>query len=53
MTYSNVNAKSGFVAVYGGDTDADAQKLLSQARAAGYAGANVRRMEVIVTYQIE
>ena len=53
VTYSNVNAKSGFVAVYSGETEADAQQILAQARAAGYPGANVRRMEVIVTYQIE
>jgi len=53
VTYSNVNAKSGFVAVYGGETEADAQKVLAQARAAGYPDANVRRMAVIVTYQIE
>jgi uncharacterized protein len=53
VTYSNVNAKSGFVAVYAGETDADAQKVLAQANAAGYPDANVRRMEVIVTYQIE
>jgi uncharacterized protein len=53
VTYSNVNAKSGFVAVYGGETEADAQKMLAQAKAAGYPGANVRRLEVVVTYQIE
>jgi hypothetical protein len=53
VTYSNVNEKSGFIAVYGGDTEADAQKILAQAKAAGYATANIRRMEVIVQYQIE
>ena len=53
VTYSNVNEKSGFVAVYAGETEADARKLLAQATAAGYAGANLRRMEVIVVYQIE
>lgn len=53
VTYSNVNAKSGFVAVYAGETEADAQKVLAQAKAAGYPDANVHRMEVIVTYQIE
>ena len=53
VTYTNVNAKSGFVAVYGGDTEADAQKMHAQARAAGYADANVRRMAVTVMYQIE
>jgi len=53
VTYTGVNEKSGFVAVYGGETEADAQQLLAQAKSAGYAGANVRRMEVIVQYQIE
>jgi len=53
VTYSNVNAKSGFVAVYAGETEAEAQKVLAQAKAAGYSGANVRRLEVIITYQIE
>ena len=53
VTYSGVNAKSGFVAVYAGETEADARKVLAQARAAGYGAANLRRLEVIVVYQIE
>ncbi len=53
VTYTNVNEKSGFIAVYAGETDADAQKILTQAKAAGYATANIRRMEVIIQYQIE
>ena len=53
VTYSNVSAKSGFVAVYGGETEADAKKVLAQAIAAGYKDANVRRMEVVVVYQLE
>jgi len=53
VTYSGVNEKSGFVAVYGGETEAEARKLLAQAKASGYPGANIRRMEVIVIYQIE
>ena len=53
VTYSNVNVKSGFVAVYAGETEADAKKALAQAIAAGYKDANVRRMEVIVVYQLE
>ena len=53
VTYSNVSEKSGFVAVYAGETEADARKVLAQAKAAGYADANLRRMEVIVVYQIE
>jgi hypothetical protein len=53
VTYSNINAKSGFVAVYAGESESDAQKMLAQAKAAGYGSANIRRMEVIVQYQIE
>jgi len=53
VTYSNVNEKSGFVAVYAGDTEAAAQPLLALAKASGYPDANIRRMEVIVVYQIE
>ena len=53
VTYSNVDAKRGFVAVYGGQTLAEAQQVLAQAKAAGYPSANIRRMEVIVQYQIE
>jgi len=53
VTYSNVNAKSGFVAVYAGETEADAKKVLAQAIAAGYKDANFRRLEVIVVYQLE
>jgi uncharacterized protein len=53
VTYTNINAKSGFVAVYAGESEAEARKVLAQARAAGYGDANLRRMEVIVVYQIE
>ena len=53
VTYTNINEKSGFIAVYAGETEADARKALAQAKAAGYADANLRRMEVIVVYQLE
>jgi uncharacterized protein len=53
VTYSNVNASSGFVAVYAGKTEADAKRILAQAITAGYKDANLRRMEVIVVYQLE
>ena len=53
VTYSNVSEKAGFVAVYAGEIEADARKVLAQAKAAGYADATLRRMEVIVVYQIE
>jgi uncharacterized protein len=53
VTYSGVNEKSGFVAVYAGDTEAAAAPILALAKASGYADANIRRMEAIVQYQIE
>ncbi len=53
VTYTNINEKSGFVAVYAGETEADARKVLAQAKAAGYPDANLRRMAVTVVYQIE
>jgi hypothetical protein len=53
VTYTNVNEKSGFMAVYAGESEAEARKVLAQAKAAGYADANLRRMEVIVVYQLE
>jgi hypothetical protein len=53
VTYTNINAKRGFLAVYGGKTMGEAKQVLAQAKAAGYTGANLRRMEVIVQYQVE
>ena len=53
VTYSNVNEKSGFVAVYAGDTAAAAEPSLALAKASGYPDANIRRLEVIIVYQIE
>src|SRR5262245_64666754 len=53
VTYSNVNEKTGFVAVYAGESEAAAQPMLALAKASGYPDANIRRMEVIVVYQIE
>ena len=53
VTYSSVNEKTGFVAVYAGETEAAAQPILALAKASGYADANIRRMEAIVVYQIE
>ena len=53
VTYTNINEKSGFVAVYAGETEAEARIVLAQAKAAGYPDANLRRMAVTVVYQIE
>jgi hypothetical protein len=52
VTYTNVNRKAGFVAVYAGRTEAEAKAFLAQARAQ-YPDANLRRMQVVITYQLE
>jgi hypothetical protein len=53
VTYTNVNAKAGFLAVYAGETETAAAAVLAAAKAVGYADANLRRMQVVITYQIE
>jgi len=52
VTYTNVNRKAGFLAVYAGRTEAEAKAFLADAQAK-YPGANLRRMQVVVTYQLE
>jgi hypothetical protein len=52
VTYTNVNRKAGFVAVYAGRTEAEAKAFLAEAQAK-YPGANLRRMQVVITYQLE
>jgi hypothetical protein len=52
VTYTNVNRKAGFIAVYAGRTEAEAKAFLAEARAK-YPDANLRRMQVVVTYQLE
>jgi hypothetical protein len=52
--YTNTNKKTGFLAVYGGDTAGDAKKALVEVKATGrFPDANVRKMQVYVTYQLE
>ena len=54
VTYTNINKKYGFVGVYAGDTPAAANKFLAQVKSTGqFPDANVRRMQVVVTYQME
>src|SRR6185503_8774774 len=54
VTYANVNAKVGFLAVYAGASEAAAKTMLDRVKAGGkFPGANIRRMAVVVTYQIE
>jgi hypothetical protein len=51
ISYTNVNDKVGFLAVYAGRTLPEANALLAKVKAAGhYAGANVRRMQAKLVY---
>lgn len=52
VTYTNVNRKAGFLAVYAGKNEADAKAFLAEARGQ-YPDANLRRMQVVITYQLE
>lgn len=52
VTYTNVNEKYGFIAIYAGETEGDARKLLSVVTKK-FPDANIRKMEVIVVYQTE
>jgi hypothetical protein len=52
VTYTNVNRKAGFVAVYAGQTEAEARAFLTEAKMK-YPDANLRRMQVVITYQVE
>jgi hypothetical protein len=51
VTYANVDAKRGFIAVYGGEHRAVAAEVLAKAKALNrFPGANLRRMEVVYVY---
>ena len=52
VTYTNVNRKAGFLAVYAGKTEAEAKAFFADVQAK-YPGANLRRMQVVITYQLE
>lgn len=52
VTYTNVNRKAGFIAVYAGKTEAEAKQFLAEARAR-FPDANLRRMQVVVVNQLE
>jgi hypothetical protein len=48
VTYTGVNAKVGFLAVFAGEERAAARKVLETAAASGrFPGANLRRMQVV------
>lgn len=53
-TYTNVNRKVGFIGVYAGATEAEAQGFLAEVKAgARFPGANLRRMRVALIRQLE
>ncbi|MET0400327.1 MAG: hypothetical protein ABW277_26290 [Longimicrobiaceae bacterium] len=48
VTYTGVDDRYGFLAVYAGDTRARADAVLARVRATGrFPGANLRRMQVV------
>lgn len=51
VTYTGVDSRFGFLAVYAGDTRAQADSTLSRVRATGrFPGANLRRMRAVLVY---
>jgi hypothetical protein len=50
VRYTNVDENRGFVAVYGGVTRDDAEKVAAEARDKGFTGVNVRRMQVVLVH---
>jgi hypothetical protein len=49
VSYSNTSSKSQFMAVYGGLTLADANRMLAAVKATGkFPGANIRRMRATI-----
>ena len=52
VTYTNVNRKAGFIAVFAGKTEAEAKQFLAEARVK-FPDANLRRMQVVIVNQLE
>ncbi|HEX2190737.1 MAG TPA: hypothetical protein VHG51_17645 [Longimicrobiaceae bacterium] len=51
VTYAGVDARYGFLAVYAGESRAQADSVLARVRAAGrFPGANLRRMQAVRVY---
>jgi hypothetical protein len=47
-SYTNVNVAYNFLAVYGGETEAQAKQVLNKVKGSGkYPGANIRRMQAV------
>ena len=53
VTYTNVNRKVGFVAVYAGETEEEGRAFLAEVKTGPFKDATLRRMQSVVTYQIE
>ena len=50
-TYTNVDPKYGFLAVYAGATESEAREFLKKVNALDrFKGANVRRMQAVLAY---
>ena len=52
VTYTNVNRKAGFIAVYAGSTEGEAKQVLAETKGR-FPGANIRRMQVVIVNQLE
>ena len=51
ISYTNVNAKLGFIAVYAGESLEQAQQFLAVVKQTGrFPGANLRRMQAVLNY---
>lgn len=51
ISYTNVNDKFGFLAVYAGRTLQEAKARLAEVKSTGkYAGANIRKMQARLIY---
>ena len=53
VTYTNVNRKVGFIAVYAGETEEEARRFLAEVKAGQFKDATLRRMQSVVIYQLE
>jgi len=53
VTYTNVNRKVGFIAVYAGETEEEARKFLAEVKAGQFKDATLRRMQAEIVYQLE
>jgi hypothetical protein len=50
VKYTNTSDEASFVAVHGSGSRAEADKVAAEARAKGFADANVREMQVVLVH---